>query len=432
MVLLVTAVGCTKKVKLEVNDENIKLVSTEIANAFIKAEFKNIPHYFNKELKEELSVQKLNDNWMSITEDVGAYQSMDIQVHRLEDRDLGYVYITFKDATLKLAIRFDEDMKVNKININYPSPVIATASNTSYTEQNIMVGVDNMLNGILTLPTGVTNPPIAILLQGSGPTNLNEEAYALKPFEDIAHGLAELGIASIRYDKRTFAYPEWDGIRDVSLQWEYFYDFSSVVHQVEDMPVNHSQIYLVGHSLGGLLAPRIASEHPEIKGIISLAGTPRGLEEVIRDQQVNAYVQSGASDKVIDGVRSSADKAVEEIQSVTKESANDKVVNSLPLSYWYEMNQSRAYLYMGNLKCDTLILQGEDDFQVFYDIDYVEWEKLTAGMSKVQMRSYPGLSHFFTPSINNTIEDYKTPAIVDQKVIEDMASWILTRKLVKQ
>lgn len=430
--VLLFLVGCSKKPNLEVNDENIQFVSIEIANAFVNAEFKNIPKYLNSELKEELTVDKLNRNWMSITEDCGAYQSMEFQLHRLEDRDLGYVYLTFKEDTLKLAISFDEEMKVKKLNMNFPSPVIEASNTLKYTEQNVMVGVDNMLNGMLTLPVGVSNPPIAILVQGSGPSNLNEEVYEMRPFEDIAHGLAELGIATIRYDKRTFAYPEWDSVREESVQWEYLYDFASVLHQVEDMPVNHNQIYVIGHSLGGLLAPRLAAEHPEIKGIISLAGTPRGLEEVIRDQQINAYVAEGANEQLLNGVKASADKAVAEIQAVTKETATDKVINNIPLSYWYEMNQSRAYLYMGNLKCDSLILQGEDDFQVFYHIDYVEWEKLTAGMKNVQLRSYPGLSHFFTPSINNTMEDYKVPAMVDQKVIDDMGSWILTRKLVKE
>lgn len=430
--LFIILVGCSKKPNLELNNENMNMVSSKIAEAFVNAEFKNIPQYLSKDVKEELTVSKLNESWMKATEDLGSYQSMKIELHRLEDRDLGYVTLTFKEGILRLAIGYDEEMKVNRLNLNTPSKVIEATNNAYYTEQNVLVGVDQMLNGILTLPVGVANPPIAILVQGSGPSNLNEEAYEMKPFEDIAHGLAEQGIATIRYDKRTYAYPEWDSIRSASLKWEYLYDFASVVHQIEDMPVNHNQIYLIGHSLGGLLAPRLAVEHPEIKGIISLAGTPRGLEEVIRDQQVNAIIAQGASEQKIEGVRQTANAVVDEVQALTKETATDRVISGMPLSYWYELNQSRAYLYIGYMKCDTLILQGESDFQVFYDIDYVEWEKLTAGMKSVQMRSYPGLSHFFTPAINNTIEDYNVPAIVDQKVIDDMSSWILTRKLVKE
>ncbi|MEG0164139.1 alpha/beta hydrolase [Anaerorhabdus sp.] len=429
---LVLVTGCTKKEPvIELTDENIKAISVEVADAFVNSEFKNIPQYLSKEAKEEITLQNLTQSWNKVTENLGSYQTMKIDVHRLADRDLGYVYMTFKSGTVKLSLSFNQEMKIKGMYLNYPSKIVEAVNTDEYTEQNVLVGVDEMINGILTLPVGVDNPPVAILVQGSGVSNLNEEAYAMKPFEDIAHGLAKEGIATIRYDKRYYGYPEWDGIREVSLNWEYLYDFSSVIHQLEDMPVNHNQIYVIGHSQGGMLAPRLAYDHPEVKGIISLAGTPRGLEEVMKDQQYNAVVAQGSNEQMVQGVVDLADKVIAEIQSLTKETATDKVVNSYPLSYWYELNQSRPYIFMNELKCDVLILQGESDFQVFYDKDYQEWMKLTSGMDNVQMKSYPGLSHFFTPAINNTVEDYKTPANVDEKVIQDMASWILNRKVEK-
>jgi uncharacterized protein len=429
---LVLVTGCTKKEPvIELTDENIKAISVEVADAFVNSEFKNIPQYLSKEAKEEITVQNLTQSWNKVTENLGSYQTMKIDVHRLADRDLGYVYMTFKNGTVKLSLSFNQEMKIKGMYLNYPSKIVEAVNTDEYTEQNVLVGVDEMINGILTLPVGVDSPPVAILVQGSGVSNLNEEAYAMKPFEDIAHGLAKEGIATIRYDKRYYGYPEWDGIREVSLNWEYLYDFASVIHQLEDMPVNHNQIYVIGHSQGGMLAPRLAYDHPEVKGIISLAGTPRGLEEVMKDQQYNAVVAQGSNEQMVQGVVDLADKVIAEIQSLTKETATDKVVNSYPLSYWYELNQSRPYIFMNELKCDVLILQGESDFQVFYDKDYQEWMKLTSGMDNVQMKSYPGLSHFFTPAINNTVEDYKTPANVDEKVIQDMASWILNRKVEK-
>lgn len=429
---LVLVTGCTKKEPvIELTDENIKAVSVEVADAFVNSEFKNIPQYLSKEAKEEITIQNLTQSWNKVTENLGSYQTMKIDVHRLADRDLGYVYMTFKSGTVKLSLSFNQEMKIKGMYLNYPSKIVEAVNTDEYTEQNVLVGVDEMINGILTLPVGVDNPPVAILVQGSGVSNLNEEAYAMKPFEDIAHGLAKEGIATIRYDKRYYGYPEWDGIREISLNWEYLYDFASVIHQLEDMPVNHNQIYVIGHSQGGMLAPRLAYDHPEVKGIISLAGTPRGLEEVMKDQQYNAVIAQGSNEQMVQGVVDLADKVIAEIQSLTKETATDKVVNSYPLSYWYELNQSRPYIFMNELKCDVLILQGESDFQVFYNKDYQEWMKLTSGMDNVQMKSYPGLSHFFTPAINNTVEDYKTPANVDEKVIQDMASWILNRKVEK-
>ena len=60
------------------------------------------------------------------------------------------------------------------------------------------------LPGILTLPEGEGPFPAVILLQGSGPSDKDETVGSLKPFRDLAEGLAEQGIAVYRFDKRSY------------------------------------------------------------------------------------------------------------------------------------------------------------------------------------------------------------------------------------
>ena len=68
-------------------------------------------------------------------------------------------------------------------------------------------GTEYPLKGLLTLPDRVEGQvPAAVLVHGSGASNMDEKVYKLTPFKDLAEGLAERGIASIRYDKRTFVY----------------------------------------------------------------------------------------------------------------------------------------------------------------------------------------------------------------------------------
>ena len=57
------------------------------------------------------------------------------------------------------------------------------------------------------LPDAPETPvPAAVLVHGSGPSNMDEKIYSLTPFRDLAEGLAARGIATLRYDKRTLVY----------------------------------------------------------------------------------------------------------------------------------------------------------------------------------------------------------------------------------
>ena len=77
------------------------------------------------------------------------------------------------------------------------------------TVEKIIVGegTEYPLNGLLTLPDDISKPvPAVVMVHGSGPSNLDERVMQITPFKDLAEGLAKRGIASIRYDKRTFAH----------------------------------------------------------------------------------------------------------------------------------------------------------------------------------------------------------------------------------
>ena len=77
------------------------------------------------------------------------------------------------------------------------------------TAQNIVVGEGTAypLKGILTLPDDLSKQvPAVVFVHGSGSSNMDEKVGKLTPFKDLAEGLAKQGIASIRYDKRSFAH----------------------------------------------------------------------------------------------------------------------------------------------------------------------------------------------------------------------------------
>jgi len=63
-----------------------------------------------------------------------------------------------------------------------------------------------VLKGTITVPKGADSFPIVVFVHGSGPADRDETIGLNKPFRDLAWGLASMGIASLRYDKRTYTY----------------------------------------------------------------------------------------------------------------------------------------------------------------------------------------------------------------------------------
>ena len=153
-----------------------------------------------------------------------------------------------------------------------------------FDEIDIIVETDGYrLPGKLTLPKTSDKVPGVIFVQGSGASDMNESVGALKLFEDLAIGLAEKGIASIRYDKRTYAYAQQLVTKkDFTIYEEVIDDALSAIHQLKSND-KISDIYIIGHSFGGQLAPVIANM-AEVKGVIILAGTTEHIIDIAMSQ----------------------------------------------------------------------------------------------------------------------------------------------------
>lgn len=281
---------------------------------------------------------------------------------------------------------------------------------------------------MLTLPKSVENPPVVILVQGSGPSNMDEKigTGGNKPFADIAHGLAEQGVATIRYDKRTYSYPE--DAAGKGVEFEYLDDVKAAVQiAVKDERVNGERIFLLGHSEGGMLAPKFAEDNPEIKGMISMAGSLRKLEDISLDQ-VRLQLKQ---DTTLSEEQKTAylAQAEEETRKIKKLDPNDTttVLQGVPAYYWNSLNAIDGRAIAAKLTIPMLILQGEEDFQVSLEKDFALWQSTLSGRENVSFRQYPGLNHLMMQGGSREVIDvsiYNAPAAVDTKVIGDIAVWI--------
>ena len=123
-----------------------------------------------------------------------------------------------------------------------------------------------------------------VLVHGSSPQDMDETVIGNKPFRDLAEGLAERGVATLRYDKRTKVYGAKSEVK--TLADETIDDAVSAARLCAKQPkVDARRVFVLGHSLGGYAAPRIAQAGGgAIRGMIVLAGTSRPLAVVIDEQ----------------------------------------------------------------------------------------------------------------------------------------------------
>lgn len=319
--------------------------------------------------------------------------------------------------------------------VNQPTSTLSVEPEESDTwyEVPITLGYDpeKQLNGMLTLPKNMEAPPVAILIQGSGRNSMDSPIGASKNrfFADLAHGLSERGVASIRYDKRSYVYP--DDVIDI--QTEYLYDVKDAIRfALEEDRVNGEELYLVGHSQGGLLSPQIATDHPEIKGFISMGGTLRRLEDMILEQAEPMMAQNTSMTPEEKQAYIDETKAgVARIRSLNADSdaRADVLIHGYPETYWKSLNTIDSRNLAAQLAAKQypmLILHGINDFHISYEVDFEMWKETLAEDENASFIAYEGLSHVFMPGSRESFDGavYDPPAHVEPQVIQDMADWI--------
>ena len=304
--------------------------------------------------------------------------------------------------------------------------------------EKIIIGENTKypLNGLLTLPENITEPvPAVVFVHGSGSSNMDEKVGQLTPFKDLAEGLANKRIASIRYDKRSFAHG-LKMVRDkstiITVKEETIDDAILATELLKkDSRIDSHNIFIIGHSMGGMLAPRIDSEGGKYKGLIIMAGTPRKLEDVMLEQ--NEDVLSSTKGLVNWIVRKQVAKLSGLFSGLyelsDEEAKKKKVMGGTTLYYFKEMGEHSVADYLATTKKPMLIVQGEKDFQVSVEKDFNEYKRLLNDKTNVEFHLYENLNHAFVNYLYSDIlkakQEYNTERHIGEEVISDIADWIM-------
>src|SRR5260370_25486064 len=120
--------------------------------------------------------------------------------------------------------------------------------------------------------------------------------------------------------------------------------------------VNGNKIFVIGHSLGAYVAPRIAEADGKLAGMILMAGNVRPLEDLLVEQVEYMGIKSDQLE------RSKALQAkVKKLESADEDSP---ALGGLPVSYWLHLKDYYPAAAAKKLGIPMLILQDEPSYQV--------------------------------------------------------------------
>lgn len=384
-------------------------------------------------LQAALSEEALRSMWEGITRDLGKLESL--RVEKVEEKG-SYTVVSIlshfakMDLLAEVAIRGDG--KVSGLFFKpytfseYSPPPYAPRR---FVEREVVFGRPPFtLPGTLALPEGPGPFPCVLLVHGSGANDRDETVGACKPFRDIALGLVGQGIAVFRYDKRTYVYAQEIGrnLASFTVEEEVIEDALEALRFLRTVKeIDSERIFLLGHSLGGWLAPEIAFRDGKVRGVILCAAPARVLYELVPEQAEYLFLRDG----VIDANEA---QQLEEIQKVivrlrTKAFKEDEPVPYLGgyPRYYYSLMDLAPLERAQKLSCSILVIQGGRDYQVG-ERDFLLWKEKLKTHPQVTFRFYPSCNHLLVPGEGpSTPEEYMKPGHVDADLIEDMALWIL-------
>lgn len=163
-----------------------------------------------------------------------------------------------------------------------PSPPSVVESAYSFTREGLTI------HGTLTVPREAAGAmPVAVIVAGSGPTDrngngpaVNSNAYAM-----LAWGLAEHGIATLRYDKRGTG--QTGAPKDAHPTQLTLDSFVADVHAATGAlasDARFSRVVLLGHSEGAGLSLQAANRGAPVGGVIMASPQGRRFSALIREQ----------------------------------------------------------------------------------------------------------------------------------------------------
>jgi uncharacterized protein len=404
--------------------------------ALVKEDFAAATKNFDATMRNAMPADKLRATWKLIIGQVGAFKEQrTARSEKLENYHLVFVTCEFEKATLEAKVVFNVDKRIAGLffvppnrTMNYQAP--AYVRRDAFQETDVKIGAGGwQLPGTLSLPIGDGPFPAVVLVHGSGPHDRDETIGANLPFRDLAWGLASQGVAVLRYDKRTRVHADKlvaSGL-PITIKEEVVDDALAAVDLLrKQRAIDSKRIFVLGHSLGAMLAPRIAAQDPDIAGLILLASPARPLEDLYLEQMTYVYSLEGPLSEEKKAELTKIKAEVERVKDpgLAPNTPASELPLGVPASYWLSLRGDLPPQAAAKLAQPLLVLQGERDYQVISK-DLALWRKELATRKAAELKSYPKLNHLFMAGEGRSRPtEYETASHVEREVVDDIAAWV--------
>jgi uncharacterized protein len=296
-----------------------------------------------------------------------------------------------------------------------------------FTEHEVTIGAGPLaVPGTLTLPRGRGPRPGVVLLSGGGPFDRDETTGTNKPLKDLAWGLASRGLVTIRFDTVTITHPHVATEPGFTMSKEYVPPAVAAVRLLQAQAgVDPARVFVLGHSMGGRVAPRVAAAETSVAGMVILAGDAQPMHHAaVRVARHVATVSPGpATETAVKAITRQA--ALIDSPDLSPTTPASDLPFGWSASYWLDLRDDDPVATAAALDKPMLILQGGRDYQVTVDDDLTRWQTGLAGQPDVTIRVYSGDNHLFFPGSGpSTPAEYAPPQHVDPAVVADIADWL--------
>lgn len=411
---------------------NRKEVARQGAEALIKGDYGKVFSLFNPKMQHALSLDKLEMAVMQVRVQYGKFEKItDEKEVSPETFDFS---VKCRKGSRVFRISVDPDLKIQGLFFlpdysNLKAEKVNYLDESRFTEENVSWGKKTPLPGMLCFPSKGERFPAVLLISGSGPNDMDETVGPNKIFRDLAQGLAFYGIASLRYDKITKVcqiddpvnFTQKEEVIDPALEWIEFLK--------QHAKVDASKIFIIGHSQGASLLPRLLTHARGIKGAVLMAGNVTPVHELIYKQEAYLYGLDGTVSPEEEGYLKMLKQNIDYINSAEFEPKASEIYSyrNLGKAYLLDEIKNRPLSFAQSLSTPFYILNGKRDYQVPVS-EFNEWQKALEGRKNVSFRLYDSLNHLFIEGKGTGLSkpsDYEIPGHVSEEVVKDISDWIL-------
>lgn len=392
-------------------------------------------------LAQKLTAEQLAAVWEGLQLANGTFQKSgaDSLVMR---NNIPYYYRQwhFEKQSIRLEFAFAPDKRISALQVlaagasaSYLPPLYDLPDR--YREFSLPIRHDTIvLPAILTLPANCQRCPVVVLLPDLGPQDKDHSIGPTKMFRDLAVGLAAEGIATFRFDKRTFRYgPElMADLRLLTLETEILEDVQVAIRQLAQVAeIDTNRLHLLGLGLGGMAAGRVARFSPwPVRSITVVGSSPRPLPDQLFDQFLPLLAEkSGAADWQPAAKVFAAQVALSKSSKLNYDTPADSLPLQLPGPYWKYLQQNDLVNDFWYSTAPLWLVRGALDYQS-QPTDLAAWEGRLTGRGNLRTDELPGLNHLLMPVAADTplLEHYQLPGHVDTGFVARLAAFILEQR----